>query len=252
VQRPLHHSRTSADHESSGGRRRTAFPLAISGPGEGTGAPCHCEPSRTAGIVPAATYDGAMPLIDRAESVLVVVDAQPGFFAKEEPERSVALDVVERARWLASVARLLDIPAVVTEEAPEREGATEPRLLECLPAGVPVLTKPSFGLADCPDIVHEILQTKRSTAVLVGFETDVCVLQSAVGLKDMGFRVVVVADASYTQDALQHEFGLRRMAQLGVEVAHAKGVAFEWMRTVDVAIETTRAVSASRLPEPRP
>lgn len=193
-----------------------------------------------------------MPLVDRAESVLVVVDTQPGFFSDLEPERTAALDAVERALWLASIARRLDVPAVVTEEAPEREGSTEPRLLERLGADAPVLSKASFGLADCPEIVHAILETKRSTAVLTGFETDVCVLQSAVGLKDLGLRVVVVADASYTQDATQHEFGLRRMAQLGVEIVHAKGIAFEWMRTVELAIETTRAVSASPLPAPRP
>ena len=32
------------------------------------------------------------------------------------------------------------------------------------------------------------------------------------------------------------------MQQAGVEITHAKGIAFEWMRTVDLAIETTRAV----------
>jgi nicotinamidase-related amidase len=182
-----------------------------------------------------------MPLIDRTESVLVVVDTQPGFFAAAEPEATAAAAAVEQAIWLATIARLLDIPAVVTEEAPEREGATEPRLLERLAPGVPVLTKPAFGLAGCPEIVHAILQTRRSTAVLMGFETDVCVLQSAIGLKDMGLRVAVVADASYTQTAAEHDFGLRRMAQLGVEIVHAKGVAFEWMRTVDLAIEITGA-----------
>jgi nicotinamidase-related amidase len=182
-----------------------------------------------------------MPLIDRADSVLVVVDTQPGFFAKAEPEAGAAAAAVERAIWLATIARLLEIPAVATEEGPEREGHTEPRLLEHLGPHVPVFTKPTFGLAGCPDIVHAILQTKRSTAVLMGFETDVCVSQSAIGLKDMGFRVAAVADASYTQNAAQHELGLRRMAQLGIEIVHAKGVAFEWMRTVDVAIETTAA-----------
>jgi nicotinamidase-related amidase len=183
-----------------------------------------------------------MPLIDRAESVLVVVDTQPGFVAKEEPHAAAAAATIERAIWLATVARLLDIPAVVTEEAPEREGHTEPRLLERLGAEVPVLTKPTFGLAECPEIVHAVLETKRSTTVLMGFETDVCVSQSAIGLVDLGFRVVVVADASYTQTTAQHEFGLRRMGQAGVELVHCKGVAFEWMRTVEQAIETTRAV----------
>jgi nicotinamidase-related amidase len=192
-------------------------------------------------ILPRRPYDGAMPLIDRSETVLVVVDTQPGFFATNEPEAAAATAAVEQALWLATIARLLEIPAVVTEEAPEREGATDPRLLERLAESTPVLTKPTFGLAECPEIVHEILATKRSTAVLMGFETDVCVSQSAIGLKDMGFRVAVVADATYTQTASQHEFGLRRMEQLGVEIVHAKGVAFEWMRTVDLAIEVTTA-----------
>jgi nicotinamidase-related amidase len=182
-----------------------------------------------------------MPLIDRAESVLVVVDTQPGFLSKQAPHAAAAAATVERAIWLATIARLLEIPAVVTEEAPGREGATEPRLLERLLPETPVLTKPAFGLAECPEIVHAIVETRRGTAVVMGFETDVCVSQSAIGLKDMGFRVAVVADASYTQTATQHEFGLKRMAQAGVELVHCKGVAFEWMRTVDEAIATTRA-----------
>jgi nicotinamidase-related amidase len=192
-----------------------------------------------------------MPLVDRAESVLVVVDTQPGFLAQAEPERTAARNAVEKAVWLASIARELGIPAVVTEEAPDEEGATEPRLLELL-GDAPVLTKPTFGLAGSPEIVDAILETKRSTAVLMGFETDICVLQSAVGLKDMGLRAVVVADASYTHDDAQHDFGLRRMAQLGVEVVHAKGIAYEWMQTVELANETRRAVNSSRQPEPRP
>lgn len=213
----------------------------------------HTTPGRPVGrILSRRAYDGAMPLVDRSESVLIVVDTQPGFFAGSEPERTAALDAVEKAVWLASVAHELDIPAVVTEEAPDDEGATEPRLLERLGPATPVMTKPAFGLAACPDIVHEILQTKRSTAVLTGFETDVCVLQSAVGLKEMGFRTVVVADASYTQNDRQHEFGLRRMQQLGVEIVHAKGIAYEWMRTVEFANETRRAVNETRQPEPRP
>lgn len=180
----------------------------------------------------------AMPLIDRDDSVLVVVDMQPGFVPASDPAAEAAL---ERAIWLASIARVLEIPAVVTEEAPEREGATEPRLLELLGPAAPVLTKQTFGLAASPEIVAAVRATARGTAVLMGFETDVCVSQSAIGLLDLGLRVAVATDASYTQDSTQHEFGLRRMAQAGVELVHAKGVAYEWMRTVDLAIETTAA-----------
>jgi nicotinamidase-related amidase len=190
-----------------------------------------------------------MPLIDRETSVLVVIDTQPGFVADGD---ALAAAAVERAVWLATIARLLDIPSVVTEEGPEREGATDPRVLAALDPSTPVLAKETFGLAGAPEIVKAIRATGRSTAVLMGFETDVCVSQSAIGLQDLGYRVAVVADASYTQDATQHRFGLRRMAQLGIELVHAKGVAFEWMRTVDVAIETTRAAMERGRTESRP
>jgi nicotinamidase-related amidase len=192
-----------------------------------------------------------MPLIDRESTVLVVIDTQPGFFATEEPDTTAAAAAVEQIVWLATVARLLEIPALVTEEAPDREGATDPRVLAALPAGTPVFAKETFGLAGTPEIIEAIRATERSTAVLMGFETDVCVSQSAVGLHDLGFRVAAVADAGYTQNAVQHEAGLRRMAQLGIEIVHAKGVAFEWMRTVDVATETTARARRESRPAPR-
>jgi nicotinamidase-related amidase len=184
-----------------------------------------------------------MPLIDRETTVLVVIDTQPGFIAGDD---QAAQDAVQQLIWLAAIARLLGIPAVVTEEAPGREGATEPRVLAALEPGTPVFAKQTFGLAGTPEIVEAIRATGRSTAVVMGFETDVCVSQSAIGLHDLGMRVAAVADAGYSQDPAQHEAGLRRMAQMGIEIVDAKGVAFEWMRTVDVAMRTTRAAQGAR------
>ena len=59
--------------------------------------------------------------------------------------------------------------------------------------------------------------------MLAGFETDVCVAQSAVGLVELGFRAVVLEDATYTNSAREHERGLARMAGTGVERNHCKG-----------------------------
>ena len=60
------------------------------------------------------------------------------------------------------------------------------------------MVKPTFGLTGTPEIVERIERTGRRTAVLVGFETDVCVAQSAVGLKELGMRVVAVEDAVFS------------------------------------------------------
>ena len=61
-----------------------------------------------------------------------------------------------------------------------------------------------------------------------------CVAQSALGLLDRGFRVVVVEDATYSPGGM-HAAGLRRIASAGGELVHAKGVYYEWVRTLDGA-----------------
>ena len=192
-----------------------------------------------------------MPLVRREDSVFVVVDTQPGFFeydalGAEDAKRALA--AVARITWMAGLAALLDIPAVVVEEAPERNGATDPGILERLPAGTPVFTKPTFGLAAHEDAMAAIRATGRRTIVLVGFETDVCVAQSAIGLLERGFRAVVPEDAAYTSGALEHERGIARMTGAGVERNHCKGLTFEWLHTVDRALEDFPAAAALGTP----
>ena len=97
-----------------------------------------------------------------------------------------------------------------------------------------MLAKTVFGLAAVPEILAAVESSGRRTAVIVGAETDVCVAQSAVGLRDRGFRVVVVTDAMFSPGPV-HELGLRRIRDAGAELNHAKGVYYEWVRTVDAA-----------------
>jgi nicotinamidase-related amidase len=97
-----------------------------------------------------------------------------------------------------------------------------------------VFTKPTFGLAGTPEILEAVRATGRGTVVLVGCETDVCVAQSAAGLQAAGFACVVVDDATFSPGEM-HERGLARLASEGVARNHAKGVTYEWLRTVEDA-----------------
>jgi nicotinamidase-related amidase len=174
-----------------------------------------------------------MPLVDRGDSVLVVIDAQEGFYGGDLPpeESSRAHEALARMTWLAKVARRLAIPGVLTEEDPERNGPTFAELASALPDAA-ALVKPTFGLTGTPEISERIQSTGRGTAVLVGFETDVCVAQSAIGLRERGMRVVVVEDAVFSPGEM-HARGLARMTAEGVELNHCKGLAYEWTRTPD-------------------
>ena len=71
----------------------------------------------------------------------------------------------------------------------------------------------------------------RSTAVLCGIETHVCVLQTALDLLDAGLKIAVAADAVAGRLALDHELALRRMERAGAVVTTCETIVFEWLGT---------------------
>jgi nicotinamidase-related amidase len=167
--------------------------------------------------------------IDRDDSVLVVIDVQPAFVDKLAD--GVADRVLGRIGWLVRLAAELKIPILVTEEAADENGTTVEPVARWFPVDVRPHEKPIFGLAACPPIMADLERHGRGTAVLVGMETDVCVAQSALGLLDAAWNVVVLSDAVACPGEA-HEQGLMRMRDAGASVIGLKGIAYEWIHSV--------------------
>ena len=190
---------------------------------------------------------GGQRLVDVDDSVLCVIDVQPGFVdgLGSGPARR---PLVERIVWVAALAGALDVPVVVTEEDPDRNGSTLAEVLDRISPDSPRHRKEVFGLADVPEILASVEATGRRSAVLVGMETDVCVAQSALGLLDRGYRVVVVRDA-VASPGVAHDEGLERMRDAGAALVGAKGLLYEWVRTVDRAQEVDDAMAGVPVPD---
>ncbi|MEI6460273.1 MAG: isochorismatase family protein, partial [Pseudomonadota bacterium] len=155
-----------------------------------------------------------------------------GFLKKLDTARRDS--VLSTMSFVVEVAGRLGIPTFVTVEMPDKHGPTATALMAQLPPGITEYTKNVFNLAAAPDLMAALQAQPRRTAVLIGLETDVCVLQSAVGLAQLGFRPVVIADAT-ASPAPEHAFGLDRIRIFGFEVLRAKGLCYEWTRQVDTA-----------------
>jgi nicotinamidase-related amidase len=168
-------------------------------------------------------------LIDVADSLLVVVDVQAAFLDKlPEAESDILL---ERICWLIGVARWAGVPQVVMAEDISSNGTVHPAVADALSPGTPVHDKQHFGLAAEETILQAVGHSSRNTAIVVGLETDVCVCQSALGLLEHDYRVVVVADGVGSPGP-DHAYGLQRMRAVGVAVVGLKGLFYEWIRTV--------------------
>lgn len=168
-------------------------------------------------------------LLDVNDSLLIVIDIQPSFVKKENSEDHNPL--LQRMYWIIKVANWLNLPLVVTAEDIPNSGNISDEVAQVLPQDTKIYNKMIFGLAAQSDILAAVQQTNRKTAVLIGYETDVCVTHSALGLLDLGYRVAVVADATGSPGN-NHQIGLDRIRGAGGIIVSAKSLYYEWIRTV--------------------
>ena len=174
-----------------------------------------------------------MGLIRRADSALLVIDTQEGFYGEEraDVDRAAFERAVARVAWIAGLARALEVPVVVTEEDPATNGPTAASVLARLPASAGVHVKPVFAAGDNPPIRAALDATGRHTVVAVGLETDVCVAHSAISLIERGYHVAAVTDALFSPGAA-HLHGLERLRAEGVQLLSAKELFYDWARTL--------------------
>jgi nicotinamidase-related amidase len=168
------------------------------------------------------------------DSLLIIIDIQTSFVKKESREGNNAL--LQRMCWVIKVANWLKVPLVVTAEDLPRSGNISDEIANLLPPDTKIYNKMAFGLTAQADILEAVQQTQRKTAVLIGYETDVCITHSALGMIDLGYKVVVVSDATGSPGNA-HQVGLERIRGARGIIVSAKSLYYEWVRTVEKALE---------------
>lgn len=160
-----------------------------------------------------------------ATSLLCVVDIQERLIAAlaDGPR------VVARAMRLATAAGILGVRAVVTEQYPRGLGATPAELAGLLP---PPIAKMAFSCCGSAEF-SAALPGDVATVVLVGFETHVCIAQTALDLLAGGLDVCIAVDAVASRHAIDHETALRRLEGAGAVPVTTESLIFEWCGTAE-------------------
>ena len=161
-----------------------------------------------------------MALLQRERAALIVVDVQEGF----RPYASFT-NVAESCRRLLAAARILGVPALVSEQYPKGLGhsASELQIED-----EPRIEKTVFSAARAEGFKQLQVDRKgRNQAIVCGIETHVCVSQTAHDLLDKGIEVHVPADAVGSRHALDYERGLERLERAGAVVSTVESALFE-------------------------
>lgn len=167
--------------------------------------------------------------IQRGNVGILLIDAQPAFFRIMAGRR----DPVEaRMEQLLVFADLHQIPLIATfEHSPVLNGWLPKRLEKVFPKHGQPLVKKTFDCCREPTITAAIRGMGVEQIVVAGAETDVCVLQSVLGLREMGLDVFVLEDTVFTNESNPGP-ALRRMQQAGAIPSTFKTFYFEYVRSV--------------------
>lgn len=162
--------------------------------------------------------DASDLLLNRDDSVLVLVDIQTRLLAAMPAE--AARTMLDNSVRLLAAAKLLNVPVLLTEQYPQGLGPTNAAILDQLPENCPRLAKSGFSCRTAEGFDAGLEATGRRQVVLLGQETHVCVLQTAIELLGQGYRVFVVEDAVCSRLETHKLNALTRLRDAGVSIVN--------------------------------
>jgi nicotinamidase-related amidase len=172
--------------------------------------------------------------IDKSNVGVLLIDVQPAFVDLAFPAGGPGGEALMlRLEHLLMLAEMMDLPTVTTFETPTSEnGELAERLESVFPAHGKRFVKSFFGCASEPDIASALKAAEVRQWAVAGAETDVCVLQSTLGLLETGYEVFLLEDCLFTTEPHPGP-ALRRMYQAGAVPTTLKTMAYELVLCAD-------------------
>ncbi len=167
-------------------------------------------------------------MLQRDRTALLIVDVQERLW-KAMRDRQRLLD---RIVTLIKACSQLKMPIFLTEQYPKGLGETVPGLRGILP-GIEPLVKMTFSCCGISGLPGSLKKVGIEQVLVVGIESHVCVLQTALDLLSLGFQVHVIRDAVSSRFEMDERTALQRLAGEGAVVSTVEMALFELMKTAE-------------------
>lgn len=169
--------------------------------------------------------------IARDRAALVIIDVQERLFHAMDADHRE--EVMRNIKVLATAARRLGLPMLVTEQYPKGLGHTLEELTQSLGSDVRPIEKVRFSCCGVEEFQDRLDRTGARQIVLAGIEAHVCVLLSALDLLAAGYAVHVAADAVTSRTQANWRLAMDQLRQAGAVVTATETVLFQLLRQGD-------------------
>ena len=166
-----------------------------------------------------------MNTLSAENSLVLIIDIQEKLVAALNKDV-----VVSNSLKVASAAKSLGIPVILTEQYPKGLGSTVQPLKDVLPENSEIIEKTYFNALLEDGLLDKIKSYDKKQIVLFGIETHICVYQTASALIEEGFDVYVIKDACASRNKYEFKQGIDAMVANGVKVYCVEIALFDWLK----------------------
>ena len=163
--------------------------------------------------------DPKLQLLTPKNCQVIFIDHQPQMaFGVQSMDRQV---LKNNTVALAKAAKVFGVPVTITTvETLSFSGHTYPELLAVFPEQ-PILERTSMNSWDDQKVRDSLAAHGRKKVVVSGLWTEVCNNSFALdAMREGGYEIYMVADASGGTTAMAHDCAMQRMVQVGRRPGH--------------------------------
>ena len=158
--------------------------------------------------------------IEKDKSQLLLVDMQEKLF----PFIAGNTNIVKKTITLIEGMKALSVPMMAARQYPKGLGDTIEALRPYFSA---YHDKMTFSCCGNETLLAELQSTDRKNIIIAGIEAHICVLQTVIDLKALGYLPIVVVDAVGSRTKRDYKTALERIKYEGGILTTVESILFE-------------------------
>ena len=158
----------------------------------------------------------------------MVMDLQPKLVASFDPNEGDKL--IKSVNLMVHAMQLLEIPLLVTEQAPEKLGHTLPQVFDGLPNPM-FFQKDTFSAFGSESFCQWVEDHEIEQLLLSGVETSICIYLTALDAISRNLGVTILSDCVASRRSDDGADALRELRDAGVHILGVETVLYSIMRS---------------------
>ena len=144
---------------------------------------------------------------------IILVDVQERLLSAIETKDYL----IDALILLIQSIKIFKIPLIVTEQVPDKLGATSEILLSYL-SNSDRIAKSSFSVFGSPQFIDALNSQKLKHLILTGVETPICIYLSAIDALKQGYEVTILSDCVGARRSEDQEVIFGKLERAGCHI----------------------------------